>query len=61
MNLIWLVRMSRWVRNPPSPQRVKLVLGVIALCLILVAIEHFWGWPEWLTVNDTRRGGMPRL
>lgn len=61
MNLIWLVRMSRWVRNPPSPQRVKLVLGIIALCLILIAIEHFWGWPEWLTTNGTGRGGMPRL
>ena len=51
MNPIWLIRMARWARRPPSMGRVKLVLGVVILCLVLFAIEHFWGWPDWLTVN----------
>ena len=51
MNPIWLIRMARWVRRPPSMGRVKLVLGVGILCLILFGIEHVWGWPDWLTVN----------
>lgn len=55
MDLHWLIRMARWVRNPPSPGRVKLVLAVIALCLVLLAIERFIGWPEMLTLDR-----MPR-
>ena len=47
----WLIRMSRWARNPPPPRKVALVLGVIAACLALWGIEHVWGWPDWLTVN----------
>ena len=50
----WLIRMARWARHPPSPGRVKLVFGVIALCLIIYAIERIWGWPAWLTPNSTR-------
>lgn len=55
MNPIWFVRMARWARNPPSGARVRLVLGVIALCLILVALERFIGWPDALTVDRLRR------
>ncbi len=55
MNPIWLIRMARWARNPPSPGRVKLVLGVIACCLVLFGIERIFGWPDWLTVNNIRR------
>ncbi|MDB5664947.1 MAG: hypothetical protein JWS11_1490 [Cypionkella sp.] len=51
MNPIWLMRMARWARHPPSPGRVKLVLGVVVACLVLFGIEHFWGWPDWLAVN----------
>lgn len=47
----WLLRMARWARHPPSPQRVKLVLAVIGLCVVIFAIEHIWGWPAWLTPN----------
>lgn len=47
----WLVRASRWARNPPSPRQVKLVFGVIALCLVIAGYEAAFGWPEWLTVN----------
>lgn len=47
----WLMRASQWSRRPPSWKRVVTVLVVIALCLVVVGIEHFWGWPAWLTVN----------
>lgn len=56
MNMVWLIRMARWARHPPPLWRVKLVIGVVLLCLALVGIEHFWGWPDWLQVN-----GKPRL
>lgn len=54
MNL--LIRLARWVRHPPSPRLARVVLGVVAVCLVLVAVEQFWGWPDWLTV--ARGGGM---
>lgn len=55
MNPIWLIRMARWARNPPPMSRVVLVVGVVILCFVLFGFEHFWGWPEWLTVNGTPR------
>jgi hypothetical protein len=55
MSLTWFLRMARWARRPPSADRVKLVLIVIALCLLLVGIEHFLGWPDWLTTNGGGR------
>lgn len=56
---IWFLRMARWARNPPSSARVKLVLGVIALCLVLFAVEQLIGWPDALTMPD--RGGVPKV
>ena len=53
----WLIRAKHWVQHPPSVGRVKLVLGVIAVCILLVALEKFFGWPDWLTVD--RRGIKP--
>lgn len=53
--MMWLLRISRWIRNPPSPARVKLVFGVIALCLVLVAVEKLGFWPDWLQVNKLHR------
>lgn len=50
----WLVKMAMWVRNPPSPERVKLVFGVIALCLLLFGFERLFGWPAWLTPGSVR-------
>jgi hypothetical protein len=49
--LHWLVRAKRWAQNPPSEGRVKLVFGVIAICIAIAAWEWYFGWPEWLTVN----------
>lgn len=53
----WLIRARRWVQHPPSVGRVKLVFGVVALCILLVAVEKFYGWPDWLRVD--RRGIKP--
>lgn len=48
----WLLRAKRWVQNPPSENRIKLVFGVIALCLVLVAVERWVGWPDFLRVEQ---------
>jgi hypothetical protein len=55
MNPNWLLRMAQWARHPPSPGRVKLVFGVVVICLVLFGIEHWIGWPEWLRVNPQPR------
>lgn len=55
MNPIWFVRAKRWARNPPSMGRVKLVLGIVAVCAALYAIEHFVGWPEWMTLERSQK------
>ncbi|WP_224823731.1 hypothetical protein [Cognatishimia sp. MH4019] len=55
MNLRWFVRASKWARNPPSEKMVKLVFGIILAGLVLVGIEYFIGWPDWLTVNEPGR------
>ncbi|WP_323782044.1 hypothetical protein [Thalassovita sp.] len=47
----WLFRMSKWAHRPPSERRVKLVLAVIALCLLIFAIERWIGWPGWMTIE----------
>ncbi len=54
MNWMHLLHMARWVRNPPSSGRVKLVLGVIALCLVLYGVERWIGWPDALSVTGTK-------
>ncbi|MBN2907265.1 MAG: hypothetical protein JXJ18_11200 [Rhodobacteraceae bacterium] len=56
MRISWLLRMSRWARNPPSEGRVKLVLGIVVLCLLLALFERLFGWPAWLTVNSSPNG-----
>lgn len=48
MNPIWLIRMARWARNPPSESRVKLVLGAVAVCIAIVVLERVFGFPDWL-------------
>jgi hypothetical protein len=47
LDLRHLMRAKRWVQNPPSAKRVKLVFGVIALALMVVALDYFGFWPEW--------------
>jgi hypothetical protein len=55
--MIWFLRMARWVRNPPSEARVRLVIGVIMVVLILFAIERLIGWPDALTLEPMKRRG----
>ena len=52
--LTWLLRAKRWAVRPPSTQRVLLVLGIIAFCLVLFAIERTVGWPDALTADRMR-------
>lgn len=58
MNPLWLLRASRWARNPPSARRVWLVLGVVAACLLLAGLERLTGTPDPaqdpLKINFTR-------
>ncbi len=51
----WLLAMSMWARRPPSAQRVKFVLVIVAICFALLIIERTIGWPDALTVNRMRR------
>ncbi|MBE9605801.1 hypothetical protein IAI18_13105 [Acetobacteraceae bacterium H6797] len=46
-----LIRLAMWWRNPPSPKRMKLILAVVAICLVIVLIEHLFGRPEWMHVE----------
>ena len=55
MNPIWLLRMSKWARNPPSAKRVKLVFGIIVLALVIVGIEWMGWWPDWATAERIPR------
>lgn len=60
-NLIWLLRATRWARNPPSMQRVLLVLGVVAAALTIGLIEWAGWWPEWASLDEGRGGPRIRL
>lgn len=55
MNPNWLLRMSKWARNPPSAKRVVFGLAVIAICLALFAYEYFIGAPDWMQIERVRR------
>jgi len=54
----WLLRMKRWVQTPPSARQVVVVLGVIAACLALYAVERVVGLPGWMAAE---RAPVPRL
>lgn len=49
MNIAWLMRMRRWVQNPPSLRRVLMVFAIIAVAIAIYWIEHFGMWPDWAT------------
>ncbi len=51
----WLLRASRWARNPPSEKRVLLVLAVIGICLVIFGIEKLGLWPDWATTQRVPR------
>ncbi len=58
MNVFWLLKMKRLADNPPSKKRIIFVLGILAFIAALAFYEHFFGWPEFLTVDKGvgRRG-----
>lgn len=60
MNFRHLLRMSKWARNPPGEKRVKLVIGIVVICLILFAIERWIGVPDWLQMELPRRNKISR-
>lgn len=53
---VGLLRMKRWAANPPSETMVKLVLGIIVVCVLVYVIEWLVGWPDWLTPHYVPRG-----
>lgn len=55
MNPMWLIRMKRWVQNPPSPARIRMIAAIVAICLLLVLVERTIGWPDALTPNNLRQ------
>jgi len=60
MNIRPFLRMAKWARKPPSEKQVKLLIGVILVCLLLFAFERLFGWPAWLTIDNAGRGRLPR-
>ncbi|MCK4713039.1 MAG: hypothetical protein KAT26_09190 [Marinosulfonomonas sp.] len=59
-NLRHLLRMSKWARKPPSEKRVKLVIGIIVICLILFAVERWIGVPDWMQMDLPHQQRIPR-
>lgn len=51
----WLLRAVRWAKNPPSPRKVRMALIMLIVLLTIAYLEHVFGWPEFLTVENTRR------
>ncbi|MDP5307907.1 hypothetical protein [Paracoccus spongiarum] len=59
-NLIWLLRASKWARNPPSARRVRLVLAIVALAIGVVVLERLGWWPDWARLEEGRAVRLPR-
>jgi hypothetical protein len=49
--MMWLMRMARWVRRPPSLLQVKIVAVVIALAIVIVVLGKTGYWPEWARMD----------
>jgi len=60
MHLHHFLRMARWARHPPSARRVKLVLGVLLACAVLLLIERTIGWPDFLSADTPANGRIMR-
>ena len=50
------LRMTRWIRNPPS-RNMRIVIAIAGLTAIVIGgIEYFFGWPDALTAERIPRG-----
>ncbi|WBV44511.1 hypothetical protein [Pseudoroseomonas cervicalis] len=49
------VFLTRLVRNPPSRQRAMMMLAALLICLALLLVERFIGWPDWATLERSPR------
>ncbi|WP_342075819.1 hypothetical protein [Yoonia sp. SS1-5] len=54
MNPIWFLRAKRWAQHPPSAKKVRFVAAILAICVVLYAIDAAFGWPDALTPNNLR-------
>jgi len=61
VQLRWLLRAAKWAHRPPSARQVKIVLAVIALCLLLAAVELVFGWPDALVPERAPGAALPRF
>ncbi len=59
-NLIWLLRASKWVRNPPSARMVGLVLAILGAGLLILLFEKAGLWPEWAKLAPSSGHRLPR-
>ena len=55
----WLIRMSRWARNPPSLAMAKMVAAIVVAMLLIYGLERMGWWPDWATAEKIRR--VPRF
>lgn len=55
----FLMRMLLWVRNPPSRNQQIAIAVICGVGLCFAAVEHVFGWPEWLRATRVPHG--PRL
>ena len=46
-------------RNPPSRQRLVIMLAALAIALGLVVVERTVGWPDWLRTERAPRVRLP--
>jgi hypothetical protein len=60
MSFHHLLRMAKWAKRPPSAKQVKMVIGIVLFCLILVAIERWIGVPDWVPEKMPNRPRLPR-
>lgn len=61
MNLFWLLRLSRWMRRPPSRRQLLVIVVVLGICAALVAVERTIGLPDWMQLEPQKRGRVLRF
>lgn len=59
MNIMWLLRLARWARNPLGRDRRRMLLVVLGMTLVIGGIEYFLGWPETLSLEPQGRFWRP--